>query len=402
MWNNILYFSIFANIRMKNLVYILPDKDGGVASVVRNLLKFKTDRFETKVILIHNTLDDNSLRVHDAFNADEIIRIKFNGKWSSKQGVMNKIKRHLDQNSILISNDGGMELEVVNNLKFTIPVVYIMHGHYKHYYKCIKNQGYLMDSIITVSDYLKEKIESKFGNKDIISNIDIVSVKFPVPLTIDNPIEKVKSPKIRIAFVGALIEDKGVLFFKDILTQLTELKINFIFNIIGAGHLEEKLKRDLESFSNVHFMGQLTNQEVISMHSEHDILILPSFGEGLPVSIVEAMKCGVIPIATNLKSGIPELIEDGVTGFTVPLAKIEKYGTFIKYLDDNRGKMEIISHKCISKAERLFKPYVQSKAYEDVFINTKPSFTKTKKKNVLHFLPFTIANRINKLKNYGN
>src|SRR5690606_17418200 len=118
---------------MKNLVYILPDKDGGVASVVKNLLRFRTNRVKTKVVLVHNTLDDPLLRVHGEFNADEIIRIKYNGKWSSKQGVMNKIKRHLDTNSILISNDGGIELEVINDLNFTIPVVYIMHGDYAHY-----------------------------------------------------------------------------------------------------------------------------------------------------------------------------------------------------------------------------------------------------------------------------
>src|SRR5690606_35634380 len=119
--------------------------------------------------------------------------------------------------------------------------------------------------------------ESHFENKDSFSKIKVVSVKFPVPVTRNADNEKVKAEILRLAFVGALIEDKGVLFFKDILTELTELKVNFIINIIGAGHLEEKLKKDLQSFSNVNFLGQLTNQEVISLHSEHDILILPSY-----------------------------------------------------------------------------------------------------------------------------
>ena len=263
---------------MKNLVYILPDKDGGVASVVRNLLRFRTNRCKTKVVLIHNTLDDPLLRVQDEFNADEIIRISYNGKWSSKQGVMNKIKRYLDNNSILISNDGGIELELVNHLKFTIPVVYIMHGDLDHYYNCINKHGYVIDTIITVSDYLLQNIESKFVTKDEFSKIDRVSLKFPIPLAIDDDKEKEKHNIIRMAYVGSLIEDKGVLLFKDILTQLTELKINFMFNIIGTGHLQEKLMEDLNSFSNVHFKGKLTNHEVLSLHSEHDILILPSYG----------------------------------------------------------------------------------------------------------------------------
>lgn len=388
---------------MKNLVYILPDKDWGVASVVRNLLKFKTNRFKTKVVLIHNTMDDPLLRIKDDFNADEIIRIEYDGKWSSQKTIMNKLKRHFDNNSILISNDGGVELELVNYLDFSIPVVYIMHGDYKHYFNCINEQGHLMDTIITVSDYLREKIESNFENKKEFSKIDVVSVKFPVPLTRNIDKEKDRTEIIRLAFVGSLTEGKGVLFFKDILNHLVKLKISFLFNIIGAGPLEEKLKEELQSFSNVNFKGKLTNSEVISLHNEHDILILPSHGEGLPVSIVEAMKCGVVPIATDLKSGIPELIEDGVTGYTVTLGKIEKYGKFIKYLTDNRDEMALMSGKCIIKATSLFDPFVQTKAYEEAFINSKLSFKKRGENyGLMDFLPFTIVQRMNKLKsNYG-
>ena len=49
---------------IKTLVYILPDKDAGVASVIRNLLRFKTNRYKTKVILIHDLLNDAKTSNH--------------------------------------------------------------------------------------------------------------------------------------------------------------------------------------------------------------------------------------------------------------------------------------------------------------------------------------------------
>ncbi len=48
-----------------------------------------------------------------------------------------------------------------------------------------------------------------------------------------------------------------------------------------------------------------------------DVIVLLSDYEGLPISLLEAMACGVVPVCLNIRSGIPELIEDGVTGLLV-------------------------------------------------------------------------------------
>lgn len=387
---------------MKQLIYILPDKNWGVASVVRNLLRFKTDRFRTKVLLIHNNLDDASLRVNDDFAADEIIRISYNGKWSSSRLVMTRIISHINKDSILIANDGGIDLELVRYLKMSIPIVYIMHGDFVHYYNSINERGHLIDVIITVSDYLKERVKSNLKHSHFLSETEVVSLKFPVPLRKQDGERRKRAKAIRLSFVGLLAESKGVMFFKTILNELVRLGVNFTFNIIGDGPLEEDLKEDLQCFPEVHFLGRLTNQEVISCHAQHDILILPSYGEGLPVSVVEAMGCGVVPITSDLKSGIPELIEDTVTGFTVPLGQEKQYSKIIKYLDDNREEMDAMGERCIRKVNSKFDPYVQAKAYEEVFIHSKPYSKSMMERNIIDFLPITVAHRINKLKqDYG-
>lgn len=373
---------------MKTLVYILPDKDAGVASVIRNLLRFKTNHFKTKVLLIHNLLDDAERRIQDDFNADEIVRITYNGKWSTRSSVYKKIIKELDSNSLVISNDGGIELDALRYLEYPIPVIYIFHGDFKHYYNVLNEYENIIGNVITVSEYLKNKIENL-----AISNpkLKLESVKFPVPLA--EKIKRTPSHKIRLTFVGSLSDRKGVISLFDIANLLEKQSIDYHLSIIGQGEKEFDLKELFRKNKNITFFGKLDNREVYKIYAKQDIILLPSKGEGLPVVIVEAMKHGVVPIATNLESGIPELIEHSVNGFTVELGDYMSYVDYIEQLHYNRSQLKKMSKLCIEKSEKMFNPELQTKRYEDAFNKTK-AINHNTNKNISDYLPITIAHRI--------
>lgn len=382
---------------MKDLVYIFPDKDAGVASVVRNLLKFKTAGYSTKVILIHNFLDDDKRRCdQESFKADVVINIIYNPKVHSKSSILKKISKHLNQKSVLIANDGNFDLDALKYLNINIATVYIMHGDYGHYYNAIKGKTSLISKIITVSDYLKQEVINILQSSPLEnSNLKVDSIKFPVPRPNMNFANKSNSDQIRIVFVGSLTEFKGVLSFKKIFDYLDKLEINYVFNIIGGGKEDSFLKQQFNENSNVHFLGRLSNIEVIKSHINHDILILPSKGEGLPVVIVEAMKCGVIPMATNLKSGIPELIEHAVNGFTVDLMETHKYAEYIAQLSKDKIMLNAMAQLNIEKANAMFDPILQTKAYEKAFNDAKIiSFKESFIKKLLAKLPMNLEYNI--------
>jgi glycosyltransferase involved in cell wall biosynthesis len=371
---------------MKTLVYILPDKDAGVASVVRNLLRFKTNRYATKVLLLHNLLDNSKRRVKDDYNADEIVRVTYNGKWSSKNLIYKKITKQLDENSIVISNDGGIELAAAMCIKHPISVAYILHGDIKHYYQAIQKHQNCIGTIVTVSDFLKDKLEA------INTEVVIKSIKFPVPNA--NTLNRtVDTSKIRLVFVGSLISAKGIFDLEPILTQLEYKNIPFSLNIIGSGAEEQQLKTALSKYETVFFKGKLPNEDVLELHNNHDVILLPSKTEGLPVVLVEAMKYGVVPMATKLESGIPEIIENNANGFMVALDSMSNYTDHIEQLHNNRSQLKKMSDLCIAKAEVMFSPYQQAKAYEDAFVNAKSTQSKIKK-HILDYFPITIAHRL--------
>ncbi|WP_179333444.1 glycosyltransferase family 4 protein [Winogradskyella costae] len=372
---------------MKTLVYILPDKDAGVASVVRNLVRFKTSRFRTKVLLLHNLLDDANRRVKDDFNADKIVRITYNGKWSSKYSVYKKIRHELDKDTVMVSNDGAIELDTLDYMKFTIPVAYIMHGDFKHYFNVLKVKQNKIGRVITVSDFLKTKIEEKF-KEDFSTPVE--SIKFPVPSA--KVFTRTPAASIRLVFVGSLCDRKGVLYLARITSVLDKVSIDYKMTIIGDGDKEAELKKLWKKNSRVTFLGKLDNSEVFDLYAEQDIILLPSKGEGLPVVIVEAMKYGVVPITTNLESGIPELIDGEINGFTVPIGEVETYAKYIEQLHLDRSLLNKMSELCVLKAEQMFNPLTQTKHYEGAFNSTMPKKYQVKK-SILNYLPMTVAHR---------
>ena len=85
----------------------------------------------------------------------------------------------------------------------------------------------------------------------------------------------------------------------------------------GTGVLEDVLRSEVESekLENVYLLGNVTN--VYELLFDCDIFILPSYYEAISLSILEAMACGLPVLATKV-GGIPEAVEENVTGILVP------------------------------------------------------------------------------------
>ena len=85
-------------------------------------------------------------------------------------------------------------------------------------------------------------------------------------------------------------------------------------------HLEESLRSivsDLGLQDNVHFLGGMTQDQIISEMSKADIFLLPSIEEALPVVLMEAQAMHLPVIATAVGS-IAELVQDGISGYLIP------------------------------------------------------------------------------------
>ncbi len=131
--------------------------------------------------------------------------------------------------------------------------------------------------------------------------------------------DKKKHKGVKVVFVGRLIEEKGV---RDLVAAVKGLNVEL--SIVGSGPLLGKLP---------HCVGEKSQKEIREILSKSDILVNPSYGEGLPTSVLEAGAMGLAVIATDV-GGTSEIIDNGKNGFLVHPGNIAELREKIKLLSD--------------------------------------------------------------------
>jgi colanic acid/amylovoran biosynthesis glycosyltransferase len=144
---------------------------------------------------------------------------------------------------------------------------------------------------------------------------------------------------LRVVCAGRLVPLKGQLVLLEALAALTGRRSRLRLVLIGDGPMREALEsatHELGLEDRVEILGALAHPEVIEQMRSADILCLPSFAEGVPIVLMEAMALGLPVIATQVM-GIPELVEDGVSGLLVAPGSPEELAAALRRLiDDER------------------------------------------------------------------
>ncbi|MGP6089421.1 glycosyltransferase family 4 protein [Antarctobacter jejuensis] len=117
----------------------------------------------------------------------------------------------------------------------------------------------------------------------------------------------------RLLFVGRLAAVKGM---PVLLEALRDLPGDWHLTVIGDGPDRAALEAQAQGMP-VEFLGYRSQAEVAEALHATDVFVLPSFAEGVPVVLMEAMASGV-PVVTTRIAGIPELVDEGVSGYLVP------------------------------------------------------------------------------------
>ncbi len=121
-----------------------------------------------------------------------------------------------------------------------------------------------------------------------------------------------------VIFTGSLNRGKGVLDLLEIAQLLIESHSKIQIYIAGNGPLKNKLIRRIKNknLSNVKLTNHLPHPQLVQFYQRSRIFVLPTYYEGLPTAVLEAMACKLPVVSTNI-SGIPDQIEDGINGYMV-------------------------------------------------------------------------------------
>ncbi len=171
---------------------------------------------------------------------------------------------------------------------------------------------------------------------------------------------------LHIGTVGRLVPVKGFDLFLAIACEVRNKVEGIKFSILGDGPMRDFLKNRAEELGLngfVEFKGHLNNPQ--SYYQGLDIFINTSFHEGIPMSVLEAMACGVPVIAPKV-GGIPEIIRNGIDGF---LVKREK-DSFVKAcmnLISNRELLFQMSENCKQRIKDYFSAERMAEQYRQLY-----------------------------------
>ena len=159
--------------------------------------------------------------------------------------------------------------------------------------------------------------------------------------------------------IARLVEKKGLQYSIQAVAQLIPRYPYLQYQIVGDGVLRAELEHLIESLQaadNIKLLGWKKQQEVTAILNHADLVLAPSVTsldgdcEGIPVSLMESMAKG-LPVISTYHSGIPELIEDGVSGYLLPERDINQLASKIEHLITNptlrvemgqRGRQKVV------------------------------------------------------------
>ena len=139
-----------------------------------------------------------------------------------------------------------------------------------------------------------------------------------------------------ILYIGRLVPEKGQTVLLEAVARLTERGIDVELQLAGDGSLRPELERAaarLGIAERVSFLGAVGQEELRGLYERASIFCLPSFAEGVPVVLMEAMAMG-LPVITTRIAGIPELVEHERSGILVAPGRADELTDSLAHLLD--------------------------------------------------------------------
>lgn len=118
-----------------------------------------------------------------------------------------------------------------------------------------------------------------------------------------------------IGYIGRLSEEKGVHLLAEAVAKISDPRLELL--IIGDGQLHDSLESFIRTNGleqRIHLLGWIPHERLGEQLNRLRLLVLPSYTEGLPNIVLEAMACGT-PVLANRVGSIPDVITDGMTGY---------------------------------------------------------------------------------------
>ncbi len=284
----------------------------------------------------------------------------------------------------------GRWLAMIEHLERLAPVVYFPNSDYRHATICPKLSSRVVTiGVLQADDPVHYEHAARLGPywNGVVAVSDAIARRTadqspalrPRLHTVPNAVHvpaacpgrpMVPGQPLRVIYHGVLnTHQKRILDIPEIVDRLVADKVPVRMTIVGNGPQREELVarcRGLIDLGKVEVLGTLPNAEMMRLLAEHDAYLLPSAFEGMPHAMLEAMAQGCVPVVSDIPSGVPEVVDDGVQGFRAPMGDVAMFAERLAELHADparRAAMALAAHRRILDspydARRMVDKYIE-------------------------------------------
>lgn len=252
-----------------------------------------------------------------------------------------------------------------------IPFISFFHGwdldfekkvdkHYRNFF--LNSFGY-SKKIITLSPEAKNKIIDWGYKGEVLIETTVVDSTLLKNFSLK---ERKRNEKIQILFLARMEAEKGIYELLEAFKLLKKEFKNIELILAGKGGAYEDVKKYIHNLEGVEMVGHIEGEEKAEIFKKSDIYVLPSYSEGLPVSILEAMAFG-LPIITTPVGGLKHFFKEESMGYTVKPKNTKDLTVALKCLMLNPSKMVKIGKFNFNYAQKyLMSDRLSKRLYEHI------------------------------------
>jgi len=274
-------------------------------------------------------------------------------------------ERHLGAYDVILAHFGhaGMRaLRLIQAGRIHGPLAVVFHGQDMSVRALLARHGYYRAlfacgaQLLPISELWRERLIQWGADEARVRvlrmGVDLQSLPFADP---ERPLRR----PLRVLSVARLVEKKGLYYA---LAGVLKAELDIQYTIAGEGPEEARL-RALAGQAGpgklIEFVGRKNQREVFELFDGADVFLLPSViaddgdMEGVPVAIMEAMAKGLLVVSTR-HSGIPELVDDGVSGWLVPERDAQAISRALEQLTRDERWVADVRRAARSSVEQRF------------------------------------------------
>jgi glycosyltransferase involved in cell wall biosynthesis len=323
---NITPFNFIPTLSYRNKFYELMFFSGSLFKLIFLLIRNR----KIKIVHIHGAKDGSILRKYFVcFIAKKIFR--------------KKIVFHI--------HAGGFNEYYLNGGKF-----------YKYICRFLVNNS---DALVVLSEIWNDFFKANFKIKKILV------IKNPVEHMQQVVVSKKNNAEVVFLFLGRIADHKGVFDLVNLITKEQEFLRGKSKFLIGGNHEVARLKKAIEDGGIgdiVEYIGWVQNDEKAKFFSMSDYFILPTYEEGMPMTILEAFSYGK-PVITTPVGSIPEVVENNKNGILFTPGDMAQLKKIILEAINDRSKYDCLKQNAMNTAEHFYPESIKTeleKLYSEI------------------------------------